>query len=166
MHTYSACIILWFTSVRWIFRLSEISFQDGRRVELHRIKLMTQTNERGGPFGRGVRVRVGRWGGGCDTLISLEESSLTSVCLCTTRDDMVDDGKTLAVNYDMYKYNIIRIISLCSRVTVPAHAHASVYYLYMRREWNLNRTTLLMYYGNNIIFCNGVCILSKILIYR
>lgn len=37
---------------------------------------------------------------------------------------MVDDGKTLAVNYDMYKYNIIRIISLCSRVTVRARAHA------------------------------------------
>jgi len=35
---------------------------DGRRVELHRIKLMTQTNRRGGPFGRGVRVRGAYYG--------------------------------------------------------------------------------------------------------
>lgn len=47
----------------------------------------------------GVRGGGGGGGGGVDRLISFEQSSFTSVRLCTTRDDVVDDGKTLAVNY-------------------------------------------------------------------
>lgn len=69
-----------------------------------------------------------------------------SVCLCTSRDDMVDDGKMLAVNYDLC------IIYVCILVCTVRCLKGEDSEVMKKREVNLLTNNLILFFKNCLDF--------------